>query len=167
MGVLVHEEDGLTFVGHGGSIEGFNAHLAYMPQRKLGIVVLSNVNVFVSDTIAAQLLNAMLDKPVTLPGERKKVAITKEELARFVGVYSMAAIGPGFTLTITVSGSSISAQFTGREPTMLEYQGVKDGHPRFYSPKEFAEFEFVPDTNGSIVSFVLHVGGENVPGQKR
>jgi CubicO group peptidase (beta-lactamase class C family) len=167
MGVFVNEENGQTVVGHGGSIEGFNAHLKYFPQRKIAVVVLGNVDVFVADTIAAQLTNVVFGKPVTLPGEQKKVAISKEELQRFVGVYSMPAIGPGFTLTVALSGDSISAQFTGRDVNLLEYQGVKDGHPRFYSPKELAEFEFVPGANGSIASFVLHVAGENIPGDKR
>jgi Domain of unknown function (DUF3471) len=108
-----------------------------------------------------------LGQTVTLPSEHKAMAITKEELARFVGVYAMPAIGPGFTLTVALSGDGLSAQLTGRGPTVLVYLSVRDGRPRFYSEKEFAEFEFVPDPSGSIVSFVLHVAGENIPGQRR
>ncbi|HEX5257550.1 MAG TPA: serine hydrolase [Sphingomicrobium sp.] len=167
LGVFVHSEQGLTFVDHGGSIEGFNAHLTYIPERKIGIVVLGNVDAFVPDTIAAQLANVMLGKPVTLPLKRQSAAIAKQELARFVGVYEVPAIGPGFTLTVSMAGDSLSAQLTGREPTTLEYQGVKNGHPRFYAPREFAEFEFIPNASGSITSFVLHVGGENIRGMRR
>jgi CubicO group peptidase (beta-lactamase class C family) len=167
MGVIVRRENGLTFVDHGGSIEGFNAHLTYIPEKKIGIVVLGNVDVFVADTIAAQLANAMLGNPVTLPQARKTVEISRQELARFVGVYSIPAIGPGFTLTISFSGDFLSAQLTGREPTTLEYEGVKSGHPSFYAAQDAAELEFIPEADGSIKSFVLHVAGENVPGTRQ
>jgi CubicO group peptidase (beta-lactamase class C family) len=167
MGVIVHEENGLTFVDHGGSIEGFNAHLTYIPEKKIGIVVLGNVDVFVTDTIAAQLANVMLGRPVTLPQARKTVEIARQELARFVGVYSIPAIGTGFTLTISLSGDSLSAQLTGREPTMLQYEGLKNGHPSFYAAQDAAEIEFIPEADGSIRAFVLHVSGENIPGTRR
>jgi CubicO group peptidase (beta-lactamase class C family) len=167
MGLLVREENGLTFVDHGGSIEGFNAHLTYIPERKIGIVVLSNVDVLVPDTIAVQLANVLLGKPVNLPHARKAAAITRQELARFVGVYSIPAIGPGFTLTISLAGETLSAQLTGRQPSTLEYEGVKAGHPSFYAAQESAELEFIPEADGSIRSFVLHVGGENVPGSRQ
>ncbi len=166
-GLMIHGQAGVTVVDHGGSIEGFNAHLSYVPERKIGILVLGNEDVFVPDTIASQLLDVTLGRPVTLPNEEKTTAISNEDLAKFIGVYSMVQISPGFTLTIARSGGSLSAQLTGREPTILVYRGVKDGHPRFYSPKELAEIEFVPNSNGVIRSLILHISGQSIPGQKQ
>ena len=111
-----------------GSVEGFNAHLSYIPQRRIGVVVLANVDVFIADTIAAQLQSVALGRPVTLPAEHKILPIAKEELMRFVGVYSLPAIAPDFTLTIEISDRSMSARPTGRDPIMLDYEGAKDGH---------------------------------------
>lgn len=163
-GLMIHEQDGVTVVEHGGSIEGFNAHLSYVPKLKIGIVVLGNEDVFVPDTIASQLLDVILGKPVAPIGTEKGFPIAEEELARFVGVYFMAQISPGFTLKINRAGGSLTAQLTGREPTALVYRGLKDLHPRFYSPKELAEIEFVPNANGAIGSLVLHISG---PGHTR
>jgi hypothetical protein len=51
----------------------------------------------------------------------------------------------------------------------MMYQGVKDGHARFFITlgDGGAEFEFVPDPNGSIQSLILHEGGVNTPAKKR
>ena len=44
LGVVVQTADGRTVVNHGGGIEGFNTFLAYYPDDKLTVVVLSNIN---------------------------------------------------------------------------------------------------------------------------
>lgn len=44
MGVVVRDVNGRQLIEHAGSIEGFNAHLAYYPQSEITVVVLANVN---------------------------------------------------------------------------------------------------------------------------
>jgi hypothetical protein len=41
------------------------------------------------------------------------------------------------------------------------YQGLVDGHPRFYAAGPDAELEFVPDASGAITSLVLHQNGDH------
>ncbi len=43
LGLLVTNYRGRRLVHHGGGLDGFRAHLAFLPQEKLGIVVLSNL----------------------------------------------------------------------------------------------------------------------------
>jgi len=151
-------------VDHGGGIEGFNTFLSYVPERKIAVVVLSNVNGGAPDQMAHQLLNVVLGKPVILPSERKAVPITKEELAKFVGVYELA---PTFSLTFAVSGDGLTGQGTGQPALSLIYLGAKDGHPRFFVTQVGAEIEFVPDANGGFASIVLHQGGHDAPGKRK
>jgi CubicO group peptidase (beta-lactamase class C family) len=168
LGLMIHDQDGFTVVDHGGSIEGFNTHLGYVPQFGITVVVLSNVDAFVADQMAEQLLNVALDKPATLPMIPKAVAITKEELERFVGVYALPPlVGPNFTLTINLSGNLLTAKLTGREPTSLVYEGVKNGHSWFFSPKELVEIEFIPDNGAVVKSIVYHLSGEEFPGNRK
>ena len=164
LGIAIMKHDGVTVVEHGGGIEGFNTYLSYVPERKIAIIVLSNVNGSAPDTMAGQLLDTVLGKQVILPNERKAVPIAAKELQKFTGVYDLA---PSFALTIAISGSgSLTAQGTGQQALPLMYQGTTDGHPRFFLAEVNAEIEFVPDATGAITSLILHQGGDH-PAKKR
>jgi CubicO group peptidase (beta-lactamase class C family) len=164
LGVFIENHDGVRVVSHGGGIEGFNTHLAYAPDKQIAVVVLSNVNGGAPGTMGGQLMDTVLGKPVILANERKPVPISKEELAKFVGVYDLA---PTFSLTIAIAGDHLTGQGTGQPAIDMMYQGVKDGHPTFFIAPVSAEIEFVPDAGGAIGSLILHQGGQNIPGKKR
>jgi serine-type D-Ala-D-Ala carboxypeptidase/endopeptidase len=138
--------------------------LAYAPDKQIAVVVLSNVNGGAPGTMGGQLMDTVLGKPVILANERKPVPISKEELAKFVGVYDLA---PTFSLTIAIAGDHLTGQGTGQPAIDMMYQGVKDGHPTFFIAPVSAEIEFVPDAGGAIGSLILHQGGQNIPGKKR
>ncbi|WP_348260680.1 serine hydrolase [Telmatobacter sp. DSM 110680] len=163
LGVFIANRDGVRVVSHGGGIEGFNTNLMYAPEKQIAVVVLSNVNGGAPDSMGNQLMDTVLGKPVVLATERKAVPITKEELAKFAGVYDLA---PTFSLTIAVSGDHLTGQGTGQPSTNLMYQGVKDGHPTFFVAQVGADIEFVPDASGAITSLILHQGGQNIPAKK-
>ncbi len=163
LGVFVADKDGLKMVSHGGGIEGFNTNLMYIPERRIAVVVLSNVNGGAPDAMGQQLMDVVLGKTVILAGERKAVPITKGELTKFVGVYDLM---PTFSLTVAIAGDALTVQGTGQPALPVMYQGVKDGHPRFFAPEPNAEIEFVPDATGAIVSLVLHQGGQDMPAKR-
>ena len=163
LGVGAAVKDGVKIISHGGGIEGFNTHLAYVPERRIAIVVLSNVNGAAPGAMGDQLLDVVLGKPVTLAGERKAVPIPKDELAKFVGVFD---IMPTFSINFAVSGDRLTGQGTGQPPIPLLYEGIKDGHPRFFATQVNAEFEFVPDASGVITSAILHQGGHDMPAKR-
>lgn len=163
LGVVVQEKDGVKVVDHDGGIEGFNTHLAYVPDRRIAVIVLSNVNGAAPGALGDQLLDVVLGKPVTLASEYQVAPITKEELAKFVGIYDLA---PTFAITFAVSGDALTAQGTGQPALQVMYLGVKDGHPRFFAPQAYAEFEFVPDAGGTFTPMVLHQGGHEMPGKR-
>jgi len=163
LGVFVADKGGLKEVSHGGGIEGFNTNLIYVPERRIAVVVLSNVNGAAPGVMGDQLLDVVLGKPVTLGNERKALPITKEELAKFVGVYDLA---PTFSITFAVSGDGLTAQGTGQPAFPLMYVGIKDGRPRFFTAQVNAEIEFVPDASGVFTSMVLHQGGHDAPGKR-
>jgi CubicO group peptidase (beta-lactamase class C family) len=166
LGVGIHDEDGVKVVEHGGGIEGFNTNLIYVPEKRICVVVLANVNGAAPDQMGQQLLDVTLGKTVVLASEHKAVPIAKEELAKFLGVYDLGPAVP-LKLTIAQSGDGLSVQATGQPAFPLMYQGVKDAHPRFFITTVNAELEFVPDASGAIVSLILHQNGASVPGKKQ
>jgi len=44
LGLVIKQIDGRRIIEHGGSIEGFTAHLRYYPETRVTIIVLANVN---------------------------------------------------------------------------------------------------------------------------
>ena len=164
LGVEVDRHDGVQVVQHGGAVQGFNAQLSYVPERKIAVIVLSNVNGTATATMGAQLLDVALGKTVILPSERRPVPIAKEELSKFTGIYD---VSPAFSITIAQAGDSLTAQGSSQPRGMpMIYQGITAGHPRFYIPKNDAEIEFVPDSTGKVTSLVVHNGGDR-PAKKR
>jgi CubicO group peptidase (beta-lactamase class C family) len=163
-GVGIHETAGNKVVAHGGGIEGFNTNLIYVPEKRIAVVVLANVNGGAPGEMGDQLLQTTLGIPVTLASERKAVPITKEELAKFVGVYELS---PTFSIAIAVGNDGLTTQGTGQTALPNIYLGVKDGHPRFFAVPANAEIEFIPAADGSIASLILHQGGQNIPAKRK
>jgi CubicO group peptidase (beta-lactamase class C family) len=163
LGVGVVQQSGVKVIQHGGGIEGFNTQLAYVPDRKITVIVLSNVIGAAPGAMGGQLLDVVMGKPVILASERKPFPITKEELQKFTGVYDLA---PTFALTVAVSGDSLTVQGSNQPALPAMYQGAEGGHPRFFIPQVNAEIEFLPDSTGAISSLVLHQGGDH-PAKKR
>ena len=163
LGVEIHDLGGNRVIMHGGAIEGFSGELTYVPDRRIAVIVLGNVNGAAPDPMSRQLVDATLGRPVTLASERKAVPISKEDLARFAGVYDL---GPTLSLTIAVAGDGLTSQVNGRPAAGLMYQGIQDGHPRFYLPSLNFEIEFVPTADGSIASLVAHRNWGEMPGKR-
>jgi CubicO group peptidase (beta-lactamase class C family) len=163
LGVEIHDLGGNRVVTHGGAIEGFSGYLAYVPERRIAVIVLGNVIGAAPDPMSRQLVDATLGRPVTLASERKAVPISKKDLARFAGVYDL---GPTLSLTIAVAGDGLTSQVNGQPAVGLMYQGIQDGHPRFYiAPLNF-EIEFVPTADGSIASLVAHKNWGDLMGKR-
>jgi CubicO group peptidase (beta-lactamase class C family) len=162
-GIGVTAEDGMKLVEHNGAIEGFVAHLAYVPEPRIAVIVLSNVFGGAPPAMGNQLVEAMLGKTVVLASERKALPISSEDLARFVGTYQMSS---GMAFTFTARGDSLEMNAAGTIAPLL-YQGVKEGHPRFYVAMIDGEIEFVPDPSGAMTTVLSHQHGNEQSGKRR
>ena len=158
LGVYVSEQSGLKVIKHSGRIEGFSTFLSYVPERRIAVVVLSNVvlsnaNVSAPDTMGRQLLDVVLGNPVVLGKERKAIPISKEELAKFEGSYEIA---PGISFTLTVDNGVLTIKEDGGPASPMFYEGIVNGRPSFYLSTDSPEIQFIPDTKGTIASMVFH-----------
>jgi CubicO group peptidase (beta-lactamase class C family) len=163
LGVGVSMEDGVKVVDHNGAIEGFVAHMAYVPEPRITVIVLSNVFGGAPPAMGDQLVETMLGKTVVLARERKAVPITNEDLARFAGTYLMSS---GRTFTFTVKANALELDASGEIMPLL-YQGIEAGHPRFYVAVTNGEIEFVPDPAGAMTTILWHQHGGEQTGKRR
>jgi len=89
-GVGVHTVSGHKVINHSGGIEGFSTFLAYYPEDKLTVVVLSNLSGDAPRAIVTRLAAFARGEKVELPSERKKITLAPKVLYRYVGTYELA-----------------------------------------------------------------------------
>jgi CubicO group peptidase (beta-lactamase class C family) len=111
MGWAVHDYRGLKVVSHGGSIDGFRCHLAFVPEKRLGVAVLCNLErtpmpLALANTLIDQqlgfpkcdwhALHAKLDEALKAEGDApppREGTRPSHEMAEFVGDYDHPAYG--------------------------------------------------------------------------
>ena len=140
-----------TIVWHNGGTGGYRSFIGFDPARRLGVVVLSNLDASVDD-IGFHLLDASYPlRPI--PPRRIEVAVDSLVLMRYVGTYELA---PTFQIAVT------------REKTRLFVQAT--GQPRFpiYAESDSTFFLKVVDAQVTFSKdgLVLHQNGRDLPGRK-
>ena len=156
LGVTSSLVNGRRVIAHGGGIDGFNTHLAYYPDSKTVVVVLSNVNGAVPGTLSGQLGALMHGESVTLTTERKEITVPAATLQKYVGAYELA---PNVVMTITLEGGSLMGQLTGQGKLPIFPQS----ETLFFLKVVDAQMEFAAD--GS--SLVLHQNGRSTKAPRR
>jgi len=159
-GLAVRDVKGHKLIEHGGGIEGFNTELAYYPEEKLTVVVLSNQNTGATGDIAMKLASVTRGEPVVLVSERKEIQVSPAVLEKYVGTYELT---PNFSIVMTVEGGHLMTQATGQPKFPL----FAESETKFFLKVVDAEVEFVKNDKGDVDSLILHQGGRDVKGMKK
>jgi len=155
-GLTSRIDKGRRVIWHNGGIDGFNTSMAYYPETRTVVIVLSNVNGPAADTLGPQLGALVHGDPVKLPGERTEIGLPASTLAKYVGAYELA---PTATMTITLEGDHLMAQLTGqgRNPIFPESETM------FFLKVVDAQLEFAADAG----YLVLHQNGRDLRGNRK
>lgn len=159
-GLAVTTLNGHRIIEHTGGIEGFNTALAYYPEDKLTVVVLSNLNGEAPLNIANKLAALAHGEGVVLPTERDEVSVTSAILAKYVGVYE---VDHGFNLVMTLEDGKLMTQATGQP----KFQLFAESDTKFFLKVVDAEVEFFTNEKGEVTHLVLHQGGRDITGTKK
>ncbi len=154
-GLVVHMVNGHKVIEHGGGIEGFNTMLAYYPDDKLTVVVLSNINGPTPEDLASKLATLVRGEKVVLASERKEVAIDPKLLDGYVGNYELA---PKFILTVTREGDKLMTQATGQGKVPIFAESERE----FFAKVVDAQITFVTEAQGRASELILHQGGRDI-----
>jgi CubicO group peptidase (beta-lactamase class C family) len=159
-GVAVQTVDGRSSILHNGGIEGFNTALAYYPDRKIVVAVLSNLNGPAADRIAAQLGKAAHGDAVVLTSERTEIALPPEVLQRYAGSY---AFRPGVDMVVTVEEGRLMTQLGPQQkvPVFAESATV------FFAKVVDAQIEFTTDATGRVTALILRQGPANIEAPRK
>lgn len=138
-------------VWHNGGTGGYRTFAGFDPVRRIGVVVLSNLDASVDD-IGFHLLDATLPLRA-IPKQRTEVAVDSLVLMRYVGEYELA---PTFHVVVSRDAGRLFVQATGQ--------------PRFpiYAESDSTFFLKVVDAqitfSGDVLT--LHQNGQNIAGRR-
>ena len=116
--LAVNNVDGVKVMEHHGGIEGFNTALIHVPEQRICVIVLANVNGSAPDAMSAQLLDIARGKTVTLNSERKAVPTPRRS---WRSLSSCTLCSQALRFTVAQSGEGLTAQGTGMaaDPIMV------------------------------------------------
>ncbi len=87
-GITVNDFNGQMEISHSGATAGYRAWLAYYPQTKLSVILLSNEGQFELGKISRSIAEIYLGKPAPVaPTPRTALSLPPEQLQKWVGVY--------------------------------------------------------------------------------
>ncbi len=164
LGVGIYDLDGMKVVTHGGGIEGFNTRLAYMPDQKLAVIVLSNINSDSPENMWGQLLEVAMGRSVILAEECHPVPISEEDLRKLSGTYEVT---PRSQFAFKADDDHLTVEEPGAHPLPVIYLGQDTGRPRFYFPAHNVTFEFVLNSLGRVDSLMVRHGDRVTVARRR
>jgi serine-type D-Ala-D-Ala carboxypeptidase/endopeptidase len=140
-----------NIVWHNGGTGGYRTFTGFDPVRRLGVVVLSNLDASVDDIGFHLLDETFALRPI--PRRRMEIAVDSSVLMRYVGEYELA---PTFHVVVT------------REAARLFLQA--SGQPRFPIFAESDSTFFLRVVDAQITfsggGMKLHQNGQNMPGRR-
>ena len=131
--------------GHTGGIDGFQAGAFYFPQEKVSVAITSNGVIYPLNDIIVGSLSIYFGTEYLLPQFKEPIALTAEELDKYLGIYSTSAFP--LKLTISRNGNTLIAQGTGQPSFPLEC--VEKNKFKFDQAR--LELEFIPSENKMIL----------------
>jgi len=164
LGLAVRRYRGLTVLCHTGTQPGWKAHIAYVPARDLGVVVLSNRDDTQPPVVTASILSALIgdDFPRPHPGEDRTQcsSLTGTQLAAVPGSYLDPDAGDWVALTVD---DGILRGETLGDPLVLYDEGpgvFRDGDDYRATVPAHLRIEF--GSSPDEVSCRLNLGGQHL-----
>lgn len=157
LGWMLQDWKGHRDVHHGGSIDGFGAMVALMPDDNIGFVLLTNVTVTPLQDIARELVwQAMLGETVegdevartTKPGKPMSAA----ELEPYLGRYRLEALG--VDATVQIKDDKLAVDIPGQMVFTLKWPDER-GRWVFDFTADI-EVAFIAPVDGEVPSMTLY-----------
>ena len=145
-GLRSEQYKGINIIGHGGGDAAYRTYIGRVPEKNLGIVILSNTNKRNAIEIALEIAEIFSkDKPdvnTFLPGRKSETQITPELFKKYTGDYELF---PGFYFRIFEKSGRYYLQATGQ-----------------------SEFQIIPETDStfSVIGFkaniIFHINEDGI-----
>lgn len=153
LGWMIANSGNDELIWHAGLTMGYSSFIGFLPNAKVGVVILSNTTFGVTD-----IGTHLFDPQITLaspPKQRTAIAIDPKLYERYVGRYRLK---PDTILTVMRKGDRLFAHL-GAE----RFEFFPEGERIFFSKVVDAQITFEIDGTGRAASLTLHHEEENTP----
>lgn len=157
LGWQIRSEGGSRIVWKDGGTGGYQTFIGFDPERRVGVVVLSNTAIEVDD-IGFHLIDPRipLESPPPIP---VRVSVPEAVLRRYVGEYT---VDPEISIGIRMEGGDLYADVTSAAPVRL----LAESEASFFIEPFPWSFEFVRNAAGTVDGVVLNAGGTIFRGRR-
>jgi CubicO group peptidase (beta-lactamase class C family) len=160
---LIHgEHRDEPMLQHGGADAGYRSYLAYFPERRLGVVVLSNLGAFNPGGMALRVADVFLGaepEPEVPAPEPVAVTIGPERLGDYAGSYALAT---GGRFDVSTDGTRLRVRLGGSEHVAV----TPVGEGRFHVPTSGAILRFERGEGGRVEGAALELPGRQIPARR-
>ena len=159
MGWHIGIRDNPNLIWHSGGTGGARSFIAFHPENKIGVVVLStNTSPFVTGTVRS-LLNILRGEPANLKLPQV-VSLTEQQLRSFEGEYEISE-------AITLSFSPKDGLLLGELPKMPPILVYPTSPNIFESIHVPLKFEFQRNEQGDVFQLLMHEGNKTTTIKKQ
>jgi len=155
LGWMISAWRGQPMIFHGGNIDGFAAHVALLPESKLGFVLLCNVT---ATSLQGQSMSLVWEALLGEPKDDGAQHAAARDLTPFVGKYR-ANFGAfkDAEFEIAVQDESLTLDVPSQTAYKLR---APDGTGKwFFALTDQVAVSFVRDAEGRIIAMMLYQGG--------
>ena len=149
LGWHVWTKFGTTILWHNGGTGGYRSFCGFCPEKKLGVVVLTNSFEDIDD-IGLHILGPKFE----LKTLREPTTVDAASLTDYVGHYELR---PGLVFEITSEGNQLFAQLTGQD----KHPVYPESDRKFFFKVVDAQLSFVRGDDGKIDHLILHQNGDH------
>lgn len=151
LGWMARKRGDWTLLAHGGGTAGYSTYIGFDPDRRAGVVVLTNSGGFdYADFIGRELLD---------PEWRTEVSLAPDVLDDYVGTYRLR---DGLDLRITMEDGRLFGKATN-QPKLPLFAEAAD---RLFLRAVDAQLTFARDSAGKVSAATLHQNGRQLTGPK-
>jgi D-alanyl-D-alanine-carboxypeptidase/D-alanyl-D-alanine-endopeptidase len=156
---LVIRKDDQHILLHGGERPGYRSFIGFDPQKKIGVVVLSNSAQIIMDIGFFALTNKLEVFKLGEYKEPEKVHVDPAVYDTYVGKYQVT---PTFIITITRENNRLFAQGTAQP----RFELFPESETKFFLKAVRATITFVKDSKGDVIKLTVHSADGEEVGEK-
>ena len=128
--------------------------VAYYPDDKLEIIVLSNINGAAPQDLTTKLAAVVHGEKVILSSERKPIQVDPKVFDGYVGRYQLM---PNVVVKVTREGNHLFSQLAAQPKSEIFPETEKD----YFMKDVDAQISFATDSQGRATELILHQNGQD------
>lgn len=146
-------------IGHSGWLDGFHSYFIRIPDKRVSVIVLSNLDSTPARTIASALAAIAVGDRHNALKERHTVRVNAQAFGAYVGDYEVA---PNFIISISSEGGKLFGHTAGRSRVEL----LPESESMFFVKEYDAQIAFVKGPAGEVTHSLVHINGRSIEAKK-